>query len=263
MKFLLPKPVKTLRKNVPPTVMTNEYLYHEFLKIFSDIKKPAFHRQIKKSVNSLLKRYGPHNYWLLVSAIAEGWRVKQIYRLLTNPGYQWNLELRKISDLSMTGFNPRAVDRLIFRCHRKFERFADYYRHHPEFFKKYMPNLHPRPGVDKLAVFAYWNTRENRLQIFDGMRRTVLATIARKKTIKTFVGYPLRQGKPMVNLDKIQFYKLLAAFAKKDKKTINSFVVVGREIVKQHSNARRAFINSIKPWSDPFSKKLMYAITKK
>lgn len=263
MSSLPPKPVKTLKINVPTFEMANQFLYHEFLKIFRDVKTPTFRRQLKKSVSGFLKRDGSHNYWLLVAAIAEGWRVKQVYRLLTNPGYRWNLEVRNISDLSMTGFNPPAVDRLIFRSHRRFEEFAGYYRHHPDFFKKYMPNLHPRPERDHHPVFVYWNDREKRLQLFDGMRRTVLAAVARKKTIKAFVGYQVRKGKPMINLDKIQFYKMAAAFAKKDKKTIDSFIIVGREIVKQHQNARRAFKNSIKPWSDTFSKKLMYDITKK
>jgi len=259
----IPLPVKVVQKNVAPTVLANQFLYHEFLKIFRDVKKTAFRRQIKSSINSFLKRDGPHHYWLLVAAIAEGWRVKQVYRLLTDSSYQWNLEIRKISDLTMTGFNPAAVDRLISRSRRNFYTFADYYHHHPGFFDRYMPNLKPRPERDRHPIFVYWDKKEKQLRLFDGMRRTVLAAVAGEKTIKAYVGYPIHKGKPMVNLDKIQFYKLLAAHAKKDKKTVQSFIVVGREIVKQHQNARRAFKNALKPWSDSFSKKLTHAITKK
>ena len=259
----IPPPVKVIQKNVAPTVLANQFLYHEFLKIFRDVRSPTFRRQIKLSVNSFLKRDGQHHYWLLVAALAEGWRVKQVYRLLTDTSYQWNLEIRKISDLTMTGFNPAEVDRIIFRSRRNFYTFADYYHRHPDFFRKYMPNLKPRPERDHHPVFVYWDKREKQLRLFDGMRRTTLAAISGKKRIRAFIGYPIRPGKPMINLDKIQFFKLLAAQAKKDKKTIQAFIIVGREIVEQHQNARRDFKKALKPWSDDFSKKLTHAITKK
>lgn len=258
----IPPPVKTLRRHVLPTVMANQFLYHEFLKIFRDIKRPDFRRLLKKSVNNFIKRDGPHHYWLLVAAIAEGWRVKWVYRLLTNPAYEWRLETRRISDLTMTGFNPRQVDAVANQCHRNFYEFANYYRSHRAFFKKYMPNLMPRPERDRHPVFVFFDRHENTLRLFDGMRRTTLAAIARKRTIRAYFGYPVRRGKPMVNLDKVQFLKHLATDAAPTKKIFDAFVLVGREMVRQSSNGRQALRSTVKPWSDTFTKKLVRAITK-
>ncbi|MFH1207813.1 MAG: hypothetical protein V1668_04415 [Patescibacteria group bacterium] len=263
MQKLIAPPIKTLRRHVPPTAMANQFLYHEFLKIFRDIRRADFRRLMKRSVNNFIKRDGLHHYWLLVSAIAEGWRVKWVYRLLTDPTYEWRLEVRNISDLTMTGFNPQQVDKVIQACHRNFYEFAEYFHGHRAFFKKYMPNLQPRPERDHHPVFVFFDRHEHSLRLFDGMRRTTLAAIAGKKTIKAYVGYPIRSGKPMVNLDKIQFYKLLAASAPKDKKTFQAFVSVGRKIVRQSQNGRKTFLDGLKPWSDTYTIKLIHAITKK
>jgi len=263
MKAIAPKPVKTIHRNVSPYVLANQYLYHEFLKIFRDVKDKSFRRKMKRSLYHLRQRDSDHTYWLLVAAIAEGWRVKWVYRVLSNPGYQWNLEVRKIADLTMTGFNPRIVDRLILRSHRNFYQFADYYHRHPEFFKKYMYNLKPAPERDSHPIFVLWDPKERTLRLFDGMRRTVLAAVAGKKTIKAYVGYPVAKRKPMVNLDKIYYFKLLFADAKKNKASYKAFVRVGREMVRQSLNGAKAFRDSLKPWSDEMSGKLVKDILKK
>ena len=250
MNIHFSSPLKILRKNVPVQVIADQYLYHEFLKIFWNVRDKTFRRQLRNSIYGLRKRDGEHNYWLLVSAIAEGWRIKSVYRLLTNPSYHWTLEIRNISDLTMTGFNPLTVDRLIMRCGRNFYRFADYYHRHPEFFKKYMPNLVPRPERDHHPVFIFYDRKEHKLKLFDGMRRTTLAAIDGKKTIKAYVGYPITKGKPLVNLDKIHYFQQLFIDAKKDQKTYQAFVRVGREMIRQSSNAAEAFRHSVKPWSE-------------
>lgn len=260
---VIPAPVRTIKRHVSPIDLANQFLYHEFLKIFRDIKRPDFRRAMKTSVKTFIKRDGLHHYWLLVAAIAEGWRVKSVYRLLTNPGYAWRLERRRISDLTMTGFSPRQVDNVIFKCHRNFYEFADYYRRHRPFFRKYMPNLAPRPERDHHPVFVYYDKREHTLRLFDGMRRTTLAAIAGKKTIDCFVGYATREGKPMANLDKIHFFERTAADAPKDKRTRGAFVRVGREITRQFRNGRAAFLSTLKPWSDADTKSFLHAITKR
>jgi len=263
MKAIAPKPVKTIQRDVSPYILANQYLYHEFLKIFRDVKDKSFRRKMRQSLYHMRQRDGDDTYWLLVAAIAEGWRVKMVYRLLTNPGYQWNLEVRKIADLTMTGFNPRIVDRLILRSHRNFYQFADYYHRHPEFFNKYMPNLVPRPERDSHPVFVFWDSRERTLRLFDGMRRTVLAAADGKKTIEAYVGYPVAKRKPMVNLDKIHYFKLLFADAKKNKANYQAFVRVGREMVRQSRNGAKAFCDSLKPWPDAMSKKFIKDILKR
>lgn len=126
-----------------------------------------------------------------------------------------------------------------------------------------MPNLKPRPERDHHPIFVYWEPREKRLKLFDGMRRTVLAAINRKKTIRAYVGYPARRGRPMVNLDKLQYFHLLYRGARQDRATYRAFLRLGREMVRQSSNGRRAFRNWLKPWAGKKEKKLINEIIKK
>ncbi len=261
MKF--PRPIRTLRNNVSPETIASQFLFHEFLKIFRDIRDPLFRQRIKRSIYRFKKRDGERHYWQLVAAIAEGLRVKWVYRLLTDTSYKWNLEVSAIKNLTMTGFSPLAVDKIIHRCGRDFYRFADYYRAHLHFFKKYMPNLQPRPERDMHPVFVFWDSGQRRLRLFDGMRRTTLAAIHGKKTIKAFVGYPVRKGKSMVNDDKIHFFKLLYRNSSKDAATFRAFTRVGKEIVKQSRNSVEVFTTTLKPWSDIHEKKLTKAIIDK
>jgi hypothetical protein len=125
-----------------------------------------------------------------------------------------------------------------------------------------MPNLKPRPERDSHPVFVLWDPKEGVFRLFDGMRRTVLAAVAGKKTIQAYVGYPVAKRKPMVNLDKIFYFKLLFAAARKDKANYQAFVRVGREMVKQSRNGAKAFHDSLKPWSDKMSKKFIKDILK-
>ncbi|MFH1543182.1 MAG: hypothetical protein ABIE03_01465 [Patescibacteria group bacterium] len=257
------KPVKVYKNNVKPEILGNQFIYHEFLKIFRDIKDKSFRRKIKRSVNNFIKRDGPHHYWLLLAALAEGWRVKRVFYNLSNPAYVWRLEKRKISDLYMTGFNPRPVDKLIDRCGHDFYKFADYYHKNPDFFRKYMPNLKPRPERDKHPVFVFWQPEKRHFRLFDGMRRTSLAAIRGEKYINVYVGYPEKKGKPMINADKIHIFNLIFAKAKKDKKTFKAFKIVGREIVRQFGNGRQLVKVNLKPWASKWESRLIKEIIKR
>lgn len=262
MKPNSPKPLKLLHTNVPPLTLAKQYLYLEFLKIFHDVADFSFRRKLKLSLSRLDRRDGINAFWSLVSGIDEGLKGKWIFRLLTNPAYRWNLELRKIDDLTMTGFSPCAVDKVIERCHHRFDEFAEYYHAHPDFFKKYMSNLKPRPLRDRFPIFVYWDPRRKQLRLFDGMRRTSLAAINGRNSIKAYIGYPVRAGRPMVNPDKIQYLRLLFRAARTDSQTFKSFVRVGREIIRQSQNGARLFKSQIRPWSDEREKKLIKAILK-
>lgn len=123
-----------------------------------------------------------------------------------------------------------------------------------------MYDLKLKPERDQHPVFVFWDPREHTLRLFDGMRRTILAAIQKKKTIKAYVGYPASKGKQMVNLDKIQYFKLLFREAKKDPLTYQAFVRCGQEMVRQSQNAKKAFKDSLKPWSDKREKKLIHDI---
>jgi len=258
---IVTKPVKVYKNNVKPEILGNQFIYHEFLKIFRDIKDNTFRRKIRRSVNNFIKRDGQHHYWLLLAALAEGWRVKRVYYILTNPAYIWRLEKRRISDLYMTGFNPYSVDKLIDDCRHDFYKFADYYHKHPNFFRKYMPNLKPRPERDRHPVFVTWQPNEKRFRLFDGMRRTSLAAIRGDKFINAYVGYPLKRGRPMINADKIHYFYLIFEKARKDKKTFEAFTRVGREIIRQFGNGRQFFKTPLKPWANKRDRRLIKEIT--
>lgn len=257
-----PKPIRVLQRNIAPERLAREYLYDEFLKIFQDVHDPAFRKAVRRSLNAFVRRDGLQSFWQLVAAVAEGWKLKTVFRYLSDSAYQWNLEEHWIENLTMTGFSPDAVDRVIRQCHRRFFEFAEYYRSHPAFFRKYMPRLKPQPERDRHPVLIYYDTRLKQLRLFDGMRQTTLAAIAGKDRIRAYVGYPIRPGKPKVNQDKIWFFRDLLADSPKDQKTLQAFITVGQAIVRRTQNGRKVFRASLKPWSDPKIQQVIRAVVR-
>lgn len=55
------RPLKTLRRGVAPEALADQYLYHEFLKIFRDAARDArFRRRLKKSAYGM-RRHASKN----------------------------------------------------------------------------------------------------------------------------------------------------------------------------------------------------------
>jgi len=69
-------------------LIAQQYLKHEFRKIFSDIKDPKIWKKIDKSIETFIKRENEASFWSLLAGISEGWKLKAVFHLLSSTKYQ-------------------------------------------------------------------------------------------------------------------------------------------------------------------------------
>ena len=90
--------------------IAKQYLKQEFRKIFSDIKDAQFYKKIDRSIDNFNLREGEASFWNLLAAVAEGWKVKWVFQLLSDDKYQWKLKNIPLEKVYLTGLSP-TVDK--------------------------------------------------------------------------------------------------------------------------------------------------------
>lgn len=252
------KAYKILDENVKPEEIAISYLIHEFKKIFEDIDDKKFFKLIKKSVKFMPKRFGAKPYegfWMLVAGIAEGWKLKWVFRLLTDNGLKWQKEIRRLNDITLTGMNL-IINPIIYEyCKRNPLKFRIWWNlHKNDKNNPILKMIKPYPARDFDPILLHEENAE--FKVFDGMRRTLLSSIQKKNQIICYVGYRVEKGKPQISPDKLLFLKLLADGAsKKDQNKVSKAMkIILNEICKQYKGTEGWFQNWFKYDSNQFKK---------
>jgi len=241
-------------------VIARQYLKNEFRKIFSDIKDEKLLKKIDKSLDGFSLREGEGSFWNLVAALAEGWKLKQVFAILSDDKYQWKLKNISLKKIYLTGMSP-AIDKYVIK---KFN------RNPLAFAKAWKVNKAMRQEILKTGFSAHKN-RDNypilvykigeNYRVFDGMRRTLLALIGNKKEIKAWVGVKANaKGRPLISANRCYFLSNLYNQAKnKDKNLEKSIVRIGKEINKDYRNGREVLLKRIIGWSHDQKIKSLFA----
>ncbi len=199
-------------------VIARQYLKQEFRKIFTDVKDVQFFKKIDKSIDGFISREGETSFWNLLAAIAEGWKLKWVFQILSDDKYQWKLKDVPLAKVYLTGMSP-TIDKYVIKK----------FNHNPlDFAKAWKTDKAMRQEIIKTG-FAGHKPRDNfpilvykfgeYYRIFDGMRRTLLALTRDQKNIKAWVGYRVNaKGKPLISANRCYFLSNLYNQAKsKDK----------------------------------------------
>ncbi len=244
-------------------IIARQYLKHEFRKILAGPKDPKIWSKIDRSLDRLAKT-DEQSFWNLVAAIAEGWKLKAVFRILSDSTYRWKLQSIPLNKLTLTGMSP-AIDRYVIQ---KFKRNPESLR--KELQKKrsavkkaiLKAGIEPKPDVDHYPILIF-ESKEKELKVFDGMRRTLLALMKNQKNIRAWVGYRKNpQGKPLISRDRCLFLAEIYQFSKhQDKNLVKSITRVGKEVTLTYRNGKDVLHKRIAGWShDPAVKKLFRKI---
>ena len=228
-------------------VIAKQYLKNEFRKIFSDIKDDKFYKKIDKSIDGFNLREGEMSFWNFLASIAEGWKLKLVFSVLSDDKYQWKLINIPLEKVYLTGMSP-IIDKYIIK---KFNR-------NPAMFaKQWKANITMRQEITKTGFRAYkerdifpiltYKMGEN-YRVFDGMRRVLLALTKNQKHIKAWVGYKINaKGRPLISANRCYFLSNLYNQAKsKDKNLEKAITRIGKEINKDYRNGREVLLKRIK-----------------
>ncbi|MDD4271964.1 MAG: hypothetical protein PHF50_04140 [Patescibacteria group bacterium] len=241
-------------------IIGQQYLKQEFRKIFSDIKDDKFYKKIDKSIDNFNGREGEASFWNLLAAISEGWKLKQVFAVLSDDKYQWKLKEIPLEKVYLTGMSP-TIDKYVIK---KFN------RNPAMFIKAWKTNKAMREEIIKTGFGAHkerdyfpilvYKAGES-FRVFDGMRRVLLALTKNQKSIKAWVGYKINaKGRPLVSANRCYFLSNLYNQAKsKDKVLEKSIVRIGKEINKDYRNGREVLLKRIIGWSHDQKIKSIFA----
>jgi len=241
-------------------IIARQYLKQEFRKIFSDVKDDKFYKKVDKSIDSFTVREGESSFWNLLAAISEGWKLKQVFAVLSDDKYQWKLINIPLEKIYLTGMSP-IIDKYVIK---KFNRnpllFAEDWKTNKimrqEIIKTGFSAHKDRDSFPVLTCKIGQNYR-----VFDGMRRVLLALTKNQKSLKAWVGYKVNEkGRPLISANRCYFLSNLYNQAKtKDKALEKSIIKIGKVINKNYRNGREVLLKRIIGWSHDQKIKSIFA----
>lgn len=242
-----PQPLEVLRRNVQPEEIAIQYLQHELGKLFPDQDRD-FQLKMDRQVKSFPRALGEKDFWQLVSGLSEGFKLKWVYRTLTDTSYSWSLERIALDDIQMTGMSP-FMDPILRQADWRPSRFAQIWREHPEYAQ--VPEargITPNPKRDQYPIIL--REKDKHLLVFDGMRRTCLAALENKPDLEAWVGRTTNpNGQMMINPDKVLFLRVLYDEAKdKNPQLLEAIKVVLETYIKEYRNGREVAGYYLSPW---------------
>lgn len=227
-----------------------QYLQHEFRKILNDVRGKGFWDKIDKSIKNLESRQGESSFISLLAAIAEAWKAKRVFRILSNAKYQWSLEEMAYSKIVFTGMSPNVDKYLLVKYKRNPLEIFEAWKEDKEMREAISKSgIEPHAERDHFPVFLV--EKESKFFIFDGMRRSLLNLLNGEKTIKAWVGKETnKKGKPLISIDRCLFLaNIYEDSDSKDDKLKDSIVRIGKEVISQYENGQDILLDRIAGWS--------------
>ncbi len=226
-----------------------QYLQHEFRKMFPGAG-PAVWDRIDREVARMPRIQGEASFWNLLAAVAEDWKLKAIYRILSDTQFRWVWQKVPVERLVLTGMSP-IIDRYTIR---KFSRdplqFHAAWKKDAKMRKAILrTGFAAHPERDHFPIFL-WEAPDG-FRVFDGMRRTLRALIQNKKSIDAWVGISVRRnGKPLVSGGFAYVLSQVYAHAsRKDPKLDAALIRIGAAISKDYRNGREVMTKRIAGWA--------------
>lgn len=231
--------------------IAQQYLQHEFRKIFHDVKNPSIWKKLDRSIASFLKREDETSFWNLVASISEGWKLKSVYRILSDTTYEWKLQTFPLEKITLTSMSPTLNTYLLEKCERNPLLFRALWRKDPVMRKKIRATgFSAHKERDHFPILIH-QAPDGTWRVFDGMRRTLVHTISGKKAVKAWVGHRVNpRGKPLISASRLWFFENISTAAvKKDQALESALIRIGQETVRMYRNAAQTLHDRIGGWS--------------
>ncbi|MFH1583404.1 MAG: hypothetical protein ABIB72_03765 [Candidatus Falkowbacteria bacterium] len=241
-------------------IIAKQYLKQEFRKIFSDVKDDKFFKKIDKSIDNFNGREGEMSFWNLVASIAEGWKLKLVFQILSDDKYQWKLKNIPLEKVYLTGMSPTIDKYVIKKFNHNSVAFARAWKASKAMRQEIIKtgfSAHKERDYFPILVYKISDS----FRVFDGMRRVLLALTKNQKSLKAWVGYKINaKGRPLISANRCYFLSNLYNQAKnKDKTLEKSIIKIGKEINKNYRNGREVLLKRIIGWSHDQKIKSIFA----
>ncbi|MCL4392319.1 hypothetical protein M1413_03230 [Patescibacteria group bacterium] len=230
--------------------MAIQYLQHEFRKILNGIRDPKTWRLIDREIANFPKTQGGASFWNLVAAISEDWKLKSVFRILSDTRVTWTLQEISLKRIVLTGMSPEIDRYTIARCDGSPKQFLKLWEGNRKARSDILKTGFSKHGERDYYPIFLWEGPDG-LHVFDGMRRMLLAIINRKKTIRAWVGKPSRKkGGPLIANGFA--YALSAVYrhaGKRNNALDNAIIEIVKTIKRDYRNGKEVTEKRIAGWS--------------
>lgn len=241
--------------------MAVQYLRHEFRKMLNGIKNPAIWKSIDRELAQFIQRNGEFSFWNLVAAISEDWKLKGVYRILSDTRFKWYKNKIPIDKMILGSMSP-TIDAYTLK---KFKRNPTLFKE--AWFKdEKMRQAIIRTGFsahkerDHFPIFVWKNG--NGYRVFDGMRRILLALINGKKETIAWIGEPVnKSGKPLLSGGFAYVLSQIYAETDKNDKIDRAMKILLAAIAQKKRNGKELFKERIAKWSHDKKIKKIFSIS--
>lgn len=184
---MVSEPYKIIEKDVEPTVIAQEFIMHELIKIFPN-QPEYFYDVIRSGVINYRKYYRDDRFWRLVEGFSD-YMLKGYYRLLKGTKYTFNLEEVPLENLSIRLFGG-PLGEIVSKGENNAAKAGKLLREMP--LEKRDKLLDPfKLSEDNVPIFV--EETDDELLVHDGNRRSLDAATFGMETIR---GYVARKRKP-------------------------------------------------------------------
>lgn len=243
--------------------MAVQYLQHEFRKILPEVFRTQGGRAIDRDLERLLMRQGEVSFWNLLAGISEDWKLKSVFRILSDPRFSWRKKKIPVRNIILTGMSPLMDEYIIKKCGRSPITFGEMWKKDKKMRDKIRKSgFSAHSELDHFPIFVIHE--DGKYKVFDGMRRTLLAIIGNKQYVAAWVGDMKRKnGKPIISEGFCYVLSKVYKGGKRTKKQNDAFVEVGRIISKEYGNGREVLETRIGGWShDEYIKEIFERMIK-
>ncbi len=229
--------------------MAVQYLQHEFRKMLNGIKNRTVWKSIDRELAQFVQHNGEFSFWNLVAAVSEDWKLKGVYRIISDTKFRWRKEKIPTKKIVLGSMSP-TIDAYTFKK----------FKHDPILFKEaWAKDVKMRQTIirtgfsshkerDHFPIFVWKDGKGYR--VFDGMRRTLLALINGKKEVVAWVGESVnKKGKPLLSGGFAYVLSQIYAEADKSDKINRATKILLTTISREKRNGKELFQERIVKWS--------------
>ncbi len=229
--------------------MAVQYLQHEFRKILPEVFRTQGGRVIDRDFERLSKRQGEVSFWNLLAGVSEDWKLKSVFRVLSDSRFSWKKKKIPVRGIILTGMSPLMDEYVIKKCDRSPIAFGEMWKKDKKMRDKIKKSgFSAHSERDHFPIFVAHE--DGKYKVFDGMRRTLLAIIGNKRYITAWVGDMKRKNeKPIISEGFCYVFSQIYKNGKRTKKQNDAFVEVGKIISKEYENGRDVLRTRIGGWS--------------
>jgi hypothetical protein len=229
------KGVRVIHENIDPAHIAEDFLAHEFIKMFPDADT-EFQDKLRFHIRQYRNHYSKERFWRLIAGMSDAYMFKSYFRMLQGTQHKWiyaEVPVERVYTPMLNHDNTMIGDLM---------------KKHDCLAIKVGEELRKLPWEERKLILEPFDlkrdnypilmeAKEDKLTVIDGSRRAVNAAIYGMEYMDAYVAVEMSEGKPALREDFIaDLFKVLRDANKIDTSLMYSFTTILKEYKRNYHN---------------------------